>query len=206
MNEQIYAQLLDNETVSQAENILADIGLDYKTFLRMCVKKLIKEKNISFLISSSTYTPKDSHSVVEESTTKQEENGTMNNVNENQKKKITPIMRDCIWDIFKSQFLSDGKINYPFSEKLAITKSGISQGSAHIYFLFLSNLLSAISNTRVVKISDLEVYLKNIKEQLPKIYLENALKSLADSVQYWKTQPTLRSFADKVLILIIQFR
>lgn len=195
---------LDDEIATKAENILEDIGLDCQIFFKMCLKKLVKENGISFLTTKSSYisTNEINETITLKPQNMEEENMTITAG----KSKITSAMRDCIWDIFKSQYTAYKKINYPYSENLAVNKSGINSGSAHIYFLFLSNLLNGTSNTRIVKYNDLEVYLCYIKEQFPQTYIENALLSLSNSIPYWEAHPTLCAFAKKVLILIRQYK
>ncbi len=43
----------DEDFIATAERVLDDIGLDCQTFVKMCFKKLNKERNISFLMSVS---------------------------------------------------------------------------------------------------------------------------------------------------------
>ena len=195
---------LDNEIVTKAETILEDIGLDCQIFFKMCLKKLVKENSISFLTTKNSLLATNETNETFTITQQNMEEENMNNTYG--KNKITSTMRDCIWDIFRSQYTTYKKINYPYSEKLAVSKSGINQGSAHIYFLFLNNLLNGIPNTRIVKFNDLEVYLSYIREQFPQQYIENALMSLSNSIPYWEAHPTLCAYAKKVLILIKQYK
>lgn len=196
---------IDSELATESEKILDDMGLDLQIFFKMCMKKLVKEHNIIFLTADNSSFKTDNR--------KEDNLMELNNLEEEKfimpisitKNKITNEMRDCVWEIFKNQYILNGKIKYPYSEQLAISKCGINQGSAHIYFSFLYNLVSGIPNTRVVKYSDLVLYLDCIKKQLPALCIENAIKSLKESIPYWKKHTTLSSYADKVANLILKY-
>lgn len=192
-----------DEVARDAEEILDGIGLDVETFFRMCLKKLNRERNIAFLTSTveSKHQAIQHEKVMSEQSEMEEEYMVMSS----SKQKITPAMRDCIWDIFSAQFKANGKINYPNSKQQAVARTGINEGSAHVYFLFLNNLMNGKQNTRIVKYDDLVVYLENIASQFPSMYLQNALQSLNDSAPYWLNRPTLNSYARKVLLLIAKF-
>ena len=202
MNKNFHFEFAD-EVVRDAEEILDSIGLDIETFFRMCLKKLNRERNIAFLTSTVESKPQvlQHDKVMPEQMEMEEEYMVMSSG----KQKITREMRDCIWDIFSAQFKANGKINYPYSKHQAVTRTGINGGSAHVYFLFLNNLLNGKPNTRIVKYDDLVVYLDNIAAQFPATYLQKALQSLKDSVPYWLARPTLNSYARKVLVLVAKF-
>ena len=193
----------DDEVVRDAEEILDGIGLDVETFFRMCLKKLNRERNIAFLTSTVENKPQalQQEKVMTEQLEMEEEYMVI----ASGKQKITPAMRDCIWDIFSAQFKADGKINYPYSKQQAVARTGMNEGSAHVYFLFLNNLMNGKSNTRIVKYDDLVVYLDHIASQFSTTYLQNAIQSLKDSAPYWLARPTLNSYARKVLLLIAKF-
>ena len=191
--------LLDVEITTKAQDILEYACLDLQTFFTMCMKKLIKEQGISFLSNSTFNESREQAAEFKASETKPE---LFKRPFMNEKNKITPVMRDCVWDIFKEQFDVNKKINYPYSEQVANLKSGINQGSAHIYFLFLNNLIAGVHNTRIIKFDDLICYLNYIKTQLPEYCFRNAIISLTKSIPYWKQHTTLYSFAEKVEMLI----
>ena len=121
------------------------------------------------------------------------------------KNEITAQMRDYIWDMFKSQYNAHQKIDCFYFSKLASTKTGITQGSAYIYFLILDNLVTGTPNTRTMKFDDLVIYLRYIKEQLPKICIDNSVKSLSESIPYWK-EHIPGYFAQKVSKLVVQYK
>jgi antitoxin component of RelBE/YafQ-DinJ toxin-antitoxin module len=195
----------DEDFIALAERVLDDIGLDCQTFIKMCFKKLNKERNISFLMSASM--PIIVHDISEQDTQIQPnmENEIMNYHVKKTKNEITAQMRDYIWDIFKSQYNAHQKIDCSYFSKLANAKTGITQGSAYIYFLILNNLVAGVPNTRTMKFDDLVVYLRYINEQLPKICIENSVKSLSESVPYWEKHIP-GYFAQKVSKLVAQYK
>ena len=192
----------DDEVICSAEEILEGIGLDTATFFRMCLKKLNRERSIAFLTLTAGIPQQAVKQEVSNLQPVTEEDITMMT---NGRQKITPEMRDCIWEIFKSQFEAEGIFNYTHSKQLATVKTGINSGSAQVYFLFLNNLMNGKPNTRIVKYDDLVVYLDHIASQFPTTYLQNAIQSLKDSAPYWLARPTLNSYAKKVLVLIAKF-
>lgn len=193
----------DNDVIEKAESILDDIGMDCQTFVNMCFKKLNKEQNISFLTSGNAPAPKqetiEKTPLPEQPLASEAEDYSLKTKNT-----ITSEMRDSIWDIFISQFKANKKIDCTYLAKLANLKTGITQGSAYIYFLILDNLVEGIPNTRTMKFNDLVVYLKNIYEQLPKNCIQNAVKSLSESTAYWKDH-IQGYFAQKVSALVAQY-
>lgn len=130
-----------------------------------------------------------------------EEENSMNCLVKKTKNEITSSMRDYIWEQFKSLYLSHGEIDCMYLAKLASANTGITQGSAYIYYLILSNLVSGSQNKRTMKFEDLIVYLNNIKEQLPDVCIRNSIKSLSDSIPYWE-EHIPGYFAKKVRVLI----
>lgn len=191
------------ETIHDAEEILDSIGLDVATFFRMCLKKLNRERSIAFLTSNVGIPTQAGQLEVSSSQVIAEVN---NRMIANERQKITPEMRDCIWEIFKSQFEAGEEFSYTYSKHQATTKTGINPGSAQVYFLFLNNIMNGKPNKRIVKYDDLVVYLENIASQFPASYMNNALQSLTDSVPYWLTVPTLNSFGRKVSALIDKYK
>ena len=195
---------IDDEVMTIAESILDDIGIDSQTFVKMCFKKLNKEQSISFLTSTGTATIKQDKVEQITPTTPNIDSAAFNDPIRT-KNVITAEMRDYIWNIFKTQYNAHQKIDCTYLSKLAHNKTGITQGSAYIYFLILDNLMAGVPNTRTMKFDDLVVYLRYISEQLPKVCLDNAVKSLSESIPYWKK--TLQGhFYKKVSDLISQYR
>lgn len=198
-----YCFAFDDEMAMDAEEILDGIGLDVETFFRMCLKKLNRERNIAFLMS--TVESKSEAIRHEKVMLKQLEVEEENMVIASGKQKITPEMRDCIWEIFKSQFDGEREFSYTYSKQLATARTGINPGSAQVYFLFLNNLMNGKPSKRIIKYDDLVIYLEHIASQFPAVYLQNALRSLKESTPYWLDRPTLNSYARKVLVLIAKF-
>lgn len=195
----------DDDVIVKAENILDDIGLDCSTFIKMCFKKLNREQNISFLTTIGSVSVKQDldeqviapQQIIDESIVDYPIRKTKNI--------ITAQMRDYIWDMFKSQLHANKKIDCSYYAKLANIKTGITQGSAYIYFLILDNLVAGTPNTRTMKFDDLVTYLKYINEQLPKVCINNAIKSLSESIPYWE-EHIQGYFAQKVSKLVLQYK
>lgn len=195
----------DEDFIATAENVLDDIGLDCQTFVKMCFKKLNKERNISFLMSNSAPTIMQNISEQVAQTQSNMENEIMDYPIKKTKNEITAQMRDYVWDMFKFQYNAHKKIDCTYFAKLASAKTGITQGSAYIYFLILDNLVAGVPNTRTMKFDDLVVYLNYINEQLPKICIYNSVKSLSESVPYWE-EHIPGYFAQKVSKLVAQYK
>lgn len=194
----------EDDLVDKSESLLDDIGLDCQTFIKMCFKKLNKEKSISFLMTATTsVTAPDANEQAQISQPNMEENFMQYPV-VNSKKEITAQMRDFIWEMFKKQYTSNKKIDCAYSAKVASTKIGITQGSASIYFHILNNLVKGVPNKRTMKYDDLVVYLGYIEEQLPKTCITNAIKSLSESIPYWE-EHLQGHFTKKVSKLVDQY-
>ena len=195
----------DDDTIAKAESILDDFGLDCLTFAKMCFKKLSKEQNISFLMTSSAATTKQDN--CEQAVSTQTNMGVevMDYPIRRTKNEITAQMRDFIWEIFKSRYNAHQKVDCVYFSKIANDRTGITPGSAQIYFIILENLVAGVPNTRTMKFDDLVVYLHYINEQLPNICIENAVKSLSESIPYWEERIP-GYFAQKVSNLIAKYK
>lgn len=199
----LIALQFEDDLISQSESLLDDIGLDCQTFIKMCLKKLNKEKNISFLTTANIPVIASDENKHIPSSSQSEENSVEFPVKRS-KNEITAQMRDFVWEMFKAQYNSNKKVDCSYSAKIASAKIGITQGSAYIYFLILDNLLAGVPNKRTMKFNDLVVYLRYIEEQLPETCITNSLKSLSQSVPYWEKHIP-GYFAQKVSDLIAQY-
>lgn len=196
----------EDEFIAKSESLLDDIGLDCQTFIKMCFKKLNKEKgNISFLMTANTsvIAPDENQQII--LPLSNEEKNSMEYPVGKTKNGITEQMRDFIWQIFKSQYNSNKKFDCSRFAKIAHAKIGITQGSAYIYFFILDNLVAGVPNTRTMKFDDLVVYLRYIDEQLPTTCIVNALISLSKSIPYWEKHIP-GYFAKKVSNLVAQYK
>lgn len=194
----------EDDLISQSESLLDDIGLDCQTFVKMCFKKLNKEKSISFLTAANIpVIASDENKQIPFCLPKSEETSAEYSFKRT-KNEITAQMRDYIWEMFKSQYCSNKKVDCLYSAKIASAEIGITQGSAYIYFLILDNLVAGVPNKRTMKFNDLVIYLRYIKEQLPETCIANSLKSLSQSVPYWEKHIP-GYFAQKVSDLIAQY-
>lgn len=196
---------IEDESVLKAESILDEIGLDCQTFVKMCFKKLNREKNISFLMHEAKSETK---MEPEQQIITPQQNMKENYMIENDKMTkngITPQMRDYIWETFKANYSPNKKFDRYYCAKVVSARCGITQGSAQIYFHILENLVNGVSNKRTMKFNDLVTYLDYIKEQLPPICIENAVKSLSNSIPYWEER-LAGHFADKVSVLLEQYK
>jgi antitoxin component of RelBE/YafQ-DinJ toxin-antitoxin module len=110
--------------------------------------------------------------------------------------KITQPMVEALWAEFKNYCNSTGGDIRGISNHVS-HETGMNPGSAFIYMNILNNLLSGTSNTRNMKMKDLEFYMAKIKEEFGEEEYQKALTSLELSVPYWD-KPTFGYFAQHV--------
>ena len=194
---------LDNEMIENAEFVLNEIGLDVSTYIRIALLKLIKEQRVPFNLSvnqplSVTIPVKGSpiSNTVDDEATEIE----FAKSEPRQMIKITSDMCQSIWQEFKTR-LATRDMNLLESAQRISTKTGMSKGSAFIYFTILNNLVSGAQNTRSLKMEDLEFFIGKIETELPEQMLKAAIISLEASIPYWD-EKVPGSFAEKVAKLV----
>ncbi|MFR2586404.1 MAG: hypothetical protein ACLS9I_00515 [Adlercreutzia equolifaciens] len=96
---------------------------------------------------------------------------------------ITKARAEDIWRRFSCYLEEGGSIN-SFAQD-AHEATGMNQGSAFIYLTILDNLINGKHNTGNMKMSDLEFYMDQIKNQLDDRSYSNAVSSLRSSIPYW---------------------
>lgn len=111
---------------------------------------------------------------------------------------ITNDMVDEVWRAFIRYHKGLEQIS-SLSDEVS-EKSGMNRGSAFIYLKILSNLIKGGSNTRTLKIKDLEYLMGKIKSELGTNEYGNAIQSLKQSIPYWRKKIP-GAFADNVEIL-----
>lgn len=195
-------------TYENAELILNDTGLDVQTAVNIMLKRINKEGGFAFMLQNQPISINPSR--IDQPTIQTEIEDNPANFNSAKAYhtrtagKITDEMRDYIWAVFSK----NKNASYTEFQKLAREASnvtGINYGSAYIYFIILSCLIQGKFNTRVMKIKDLEFYIKKIMHECPEKEFENTLKSLKESIPYWEER-IQGYFAQKVKNLVAQYK
>ena len=198
---------LDNEMIENAETVLDEIGLDVSTYIRIALLKLIKEQRVPFNLSvnqsSSNPMPMKNASVANPYDDDAVEVDFVKN-EPRQMIKITSDMCQSIWQEFKTR-ISSRDINLQESAQRISTQTGMSRGSAFIYFTILNNLVSGAQNTRSLKMEDLEFFVGRIKSEMPDQMFKAAIISLEASIPYWN-EKVPGAFAEKVQRLVDQLK
>ena len=197
---------IDSQTYENAERILDDIGLDFQSIVNIMLKRIHKEGNVLFMLSNQKSTSTD---YLEQSLGQGYNDAFVNTPPPPTPKgrettKITEEMRNYIWTIFSQ----NKNASYTEYHKLAdevSTATGMSAGSAFIYFVILSCFMQGKFNTRVMKIDDIEFYIQKIIKECSKSEFANTLKSLEQSIPYWEDH-ILGKFAEKVKLLVNQYK
>jgi antitoxin component of RelBE/YafQ-DinJ toxin-antitoxin module len=99
--------------------------------------------------------------------------------------RITPKMAEIVWDVFFRAYTagSDNKIEL---KKEIVSLSGMSEGSAYIYIVFLFRLVSGSEIKRGMKLRDIEYFLTQVNNFLPKSARAAAKRSVKKSMRYWE--------------------
>jgi len=169
---------IDEDIARKAEAIYFSTGIDTETALSIFMRRTVLENRL----------PIDMRMVVVEPTPPPMEEQI-------ERVSITPHMVKFLWDAFKVHRSSGGDIRN-ISNNIAKT-TGMNSGSAFIYMVILSNLIAGKSNTRNMKMEDLEYYMDKIKSEYGDATFNKALDSLEQSVPYWRQKIPGR-FADRV--------
>ncbi len=207
MGTKVLSLELDNEMIENAESVLDEIGLDVSTYIRIALLKLIKEQRVPFNLSanqpskvvvsekSETAVKPVSDEFFEMDLVKDEPRQTI---------KITSDMCQAIWQEFKTR-LASRNINWQESAQRISTQTGMSKGSAFIYFTILNNLVNGVQNTRSLKMEDLEFFIAKIGSELPAHMYKAAIVSLEASIPYW-SEKIPGAFAEKVERLVARLK
>ena len=203
MGTKVLSLELDNEMIENAELVLDEIGLDVSTYIRIALLKLIKEQRVPFNLSmnqpSSAAMPVKSTSAANPFSDETAEMDFVKN-EPRQMIKITSDMCQSIWQEFKTRIASK-EMNFQESAQRISAQTGMSRGSAFIYFTILNNLVNGLQNTRSLKMEDLEFFIGKIKSELPVQMYKAAIISLEASIPYWN-EKVPGAFAEKVENLV----
>lgn len=194
---------LDNEMIENAETVLDEIGLDVSTYIRIALLKLIKEQRVPFNLTAnqSSSNPESMKSTPE--VHPYDDDAAEVDLVRNEPRqmiKITSDMCQSIWNEFKTRIASRN-INWQESAHRISTQTGMSRGSAFIYFTILNNLVSGAQNTRSLKMEDLEFFIGKIRSELSEQMFQSAIISLEASIPYWD-EKLPGAFAAKVQRLV----
>jgi len=210
MNNKELSLTLDAHLLDEAENILDDFGLDTNIAIKMFLKKLVKEQNISFLTSSTTTTSRSSAAPPAPAPLQTVETDNANSWDNDfqptrrSNSTINSDMRNFLWLVFKQHKFNHNTDNQQLA-KMVSSRTGMNQGSAFIYLNMIDNWVNGKSNTRTMKFEDLVFYVQAIKNELGEKPFDATLSSLSDSIEYWDERIPGR-FAEKVAQLVKKYR
>lgn len=203
MSTKVLMTELESNIIDNAELVLNEIGLDISTYIRIALLKLVKEQRVPFNLSvsqpvNSTMLTKDTPTTIPND---DEHTGIELMKSEpRQMIKITSDMCQSIWQEFRTRIASRD-MNLLESAQRISTQTGMSRGSAFIYFTILNNLVNGVQNTRSLKMEDLEFFIRKIQSELPAQMFRAAIVSLEASIPYWD-EKVPGSFAEKVAKLV----
>lgn len=192
---------LDSQIFDNAKLVLDDIGLDVKSAINMCLKRIDKDGGINFIMQNRA------------ASGSSQDGGYLGQaawqqaIDEKPQKRSSSIsdeMRDYVWAVFKA----NKYISYGECQSLALTVSkatGMNSGSAYIYFGMLTGFIQGKPNKRTMKFSHIQFYVNKIMQECTKQEFENTIKSLQDSLPYW-WEHNFSGFADKVEKLIEKYK
>ncbi len=182
---------VEDNILKEAEKALHTIGMDVQIAVNVFLRRVAIEKGLPMSMTASAASQANSVTTVESREQAQEE--TMYQTRNNNT--ITKDMVDEVWRAFIKFHKGLGEISR-LSDEVS-ENSGMSRGSAFIYLNILSNLIKGESNTRTLKMKDLEYLMGKIKSDLGENEHQNAIHSLRQSIPYWEVKLP-GNFADKV--------
>jgi len=181
---------IDENILKEAERVLNSVGMDVQIAVNVFLRRVAIEKGLPMSMTASPSTLNDRDGSVENQVPA---NMPMHQTRNNNT--ITKDMVDEVWRAFLKYRKGMGQIG-SLSDVVA-KHSGMNRGSAFIYLNILSNLIRGESNTRTLKMKDLEYLLEKIKTDLGENVHRNAIRSLKQSVTYWR-EKIPGAFADNV--------
>lgn len=200
MSNKVLTIELESNLVNSAESVLNEIGLDVSTYIRIALMKLVKEQRVPFSLavnqplSAAVSTPVINPACDEDTELEFVKSEPRQMI------KITGEMCQSIWEEFRRSIASRN-VNWQESAQRISAQTGMSRGSAFIYFTILNNLVSGAQNTRSLKMEDLEFFIGKIKTELPEQMFKAAISSLEASIPYWD-EKVPGAFAEKVSKLV----
>lgn len=196
---------LESNMVDNAEQVLSEIGLDISTYIRIALLKLVKEQRVPFNLSANQpiNETQQAQSKLAQVVNPFDDEPLEMDYKKNEPRqmiKITSDMCQSIWKEFKTR-IATKDLNLLESAQHISNQTGMSRGSAFIYFTILNNLVSGAQNTRSLKMEDLEFFVGKIKSELPEQMFRATIISLEASIPYWD-EKVPGAFAKKVEKLV----
>ena len=181
---------LESNMVDNAEQVLSEIGLDISTYIRIALLKLVKEQRVPFNLSANQpiYETQQAQSKLAQVVNPFDDEPVEMDYKKSEPRqmiKITSDMCQSIWKEFKARNASR-TLNLLESAQRISDQTGMSRGSAFIYFTILNNLVNGTQNTRSLKMEDLEFFVGKIRSELPEQMFKAAIISLEASIPYWE--------------------
>jgi addiction module RelB/DinJ family antitoxin len=183
---------IEDSSLKDAEMILDSIGLDMEIAVNIFIKKVVKEKGLPFSMKQSANLQE-----VPTSTGHTPADGTPG------KRMNIAISEDMIqevWNVFRKFRVGIDDIKDQ-SDKIA-KQTGMNPGSASIYLNILLKMLNGDMTKRAMKPTDFEFFLTKFRQELGTDKYKNALKSVRDSIPYWRVN--IPTFADSMESLLTQ--
>ena len=200
MSNKVLTIELESNLVDSAELVLNEIGLDVSTYIRIALMKLVKEQRVPFSLAVSQPLSAAVSTPVINSACDEDTELEFVKSEPRQMIKITGEMCQSIWEEFRRSIASRN-VNWQESAQRISAQTGMSRGSAFIYFTILNNLVSGAQNTRSLKMEDLEFFIGKITTELPEQMFKAAISSLEASIPYWD-EKVPGAFAEKVSKLV----
>jgi len=175
---------VDEDILKEAERALESIGMDVKIAVNIFLRKAAIANGFPLPMTAPKQNQEEfSYSKVHHTYPTRSNNN------------ITKDMVDEVWRAFLKHHKGLGEIRY-LSDEVS-ENSGMNRGSAFIYLTILSKLIKGASNTRTLKFKDLEYLMGKVKSELLEEDYQNAIKSLKQSILYWR-EKIPGTFADNV--------
>jgi DNA-damage-inducible protein J len=181
---------VEDSSLKDAEMILDSIGLDMEIAVNIFIKKVVKEKGLPFSMKQSANlqeVPTSTDQTPADETPKRR----LNNV-------ISEEMILEVWNVFRKFRVGIDDIKDQ-SEKIA-KKTSMNPGSASIYLNILLKMSKGDMTKRAMKPTDFEFFLTKFKQELGTDKYKTALKSVRDSIPYWRSN--IPTFADSMENLV----
>lgn len=184
---------VDDSSLKAVEKILDSIGLDIEIAFNILIKKIIKEKGLPFSVKQIENASEKDKSL---------DDGKNLPLDGGQTRRsnvvINERMIEEVWNTFKKFRVGVDDI---FQKREIIAKkTGMNPGSAGIYLNILIKMAKGQMNKRAMKPTDFEYFLGKFKEEQGAEQYQNAIKSVVDSIPYWRTN--IPTFADSMELLL----
>ncbi len=172
-----------DELAKSAGRLFSSMGLTTELALTLFLQRSVAEGHMPF-DPTSPVTSTEAANYMESVSSSSRQNGA-----------ITREMCEAVWTTFSQN------VGKSYDQRVAAERieeqTGMNNGSAFIYLVFLSNLVQGRPNKRNMKMEDLEYFMGRIQEELDDRSHTNACASLRKSIPYWD-RPAFGKLASRV--------